>query len=166
MTTTSNELCFLTIGEASSLIKDKKLSPVELTQAYLDRMGAIDGKVKSYVTPLPESALQEARVAEADIQKGNYHGPLHGVPIGLKDLYDTKGVRTTGQSKVFEHRVPTEDATVVTKLQEAGTVLLGKLAMHEFALGGPKTILFDQANNPWNLEHVTGGSSSGVVAVK
>ena len=96
MTTTSNELCFLTIGEASGLIKDKKLSPVELTQAYLDRMGAIDGKVKSYVTPLPESALQEARVAEADIQKGNYHGPLHGVPIGLKDLYDTKGVRTTG----------------------------------------------------------------------
>jgi aspartyl-tRNA(Asn)/glutamyl-tRNA(Gln) amidotransferase subunit A len=161
MATTSNELCFLTIGEASGLIKDKKLSPVELTQAYLDRMGAIDGKVKSYVTPLPESALQEARVAEADIQKGNYHGPLHGVPIGLKDLYDTKGVRTTGQSKVFEHRVPTEDATVVTKLQEAGTVLLGKLAMHEFALGGPKTSLFDQANNPWNLEHVTGGSSSG-----
>jgi len=161
MATTINELCFLTIGEASGLIKDKKLSPVELTQAYLDRMGAIDGKVKSYVTPLPESALQEARVAEADIQKGNYHGPLHGVPIGLKDLYDTKGVRTTGQSKVFEHRVPTEDATVVTKLQEAGTVLLGKLAMHEFALGGPKTSLFDQANNPWNLEHVTGGSSSG-----
>ncbi len=159
--TTSNELCFLTIGKASGLIKNKKLSPVELTQAYLDRMGAIDGKVKSYVTPLPESALQEARVAEADIQKGNYHGPLHGVPIGLKDLYDTKGVRTTGQSKVFEHRVPTEDATVVTKLQEAGTVLLGKLAMHEFALGGPKTSLFDQANNPWNLEHVTGGSSSG-----
>ena len=161
MTTISNELCFLTIGEASGLIKDKKLSPVELTQAYLDRMGAIDGKVKSYVTPLPESALQEARVAEADIQKGNYRGPLHGVPIGLKDLYDTKGVRTTGQSKVFEHRVPTENATVVTKLQEAGTVLLGKLAMHEFALGGPKTSLFDQANNPWNLEHVTGGSSSG-----
>jgi aspartyl-tRNA(Asn)/glutamyl-tRNA(Gln) amidotransferase subunit A len=161
MTTSQSELCFLTIGEASALIKDKKLSPVELTQAYLDRMGAIDGKVKSYVTPLPESALQEARVAEADIQKGNYRGPLHGVPIGLKDLYDTKGVRTTGQSKVFEHRVPTEDATVVTKLQEAGTVLLGKLAMHEFALGGPKTSLFEQAKNPWNLDHVTGGSSSG-----
>ncbi|SVB53011.1 uncharacterized protein METZ01_LOCUS205865, partial [marine metagenome] len=151
----------LTIGEASGLIKDKKLSPVDLTKAYLDRIEAIDGKVKSYVTPLPESALQEARVAEADIQKGNYHGPLHGVPIGLKDLYDTKGVRTTGQSKVFEHRVPEEDATVVTKLHEAGTVLLGKLAMHEFALGGPKTSLFDQANNPWNLDHVTGGSSSG-----
>jgi len=161
MTTESNDLCFLTIGEASGLIKDKKLSPVDLTKAYLDRIEAIDGKVKSYVTPLPESALQEARVAEADIQKGNYHGPLHGVPIGLKDLYDTKGVRTTGQSKVFEHRVPEEDATVVTKLEEAGTVLLGKLAMHEFALGGPKTSLFDQANNPWNLEHVTGGSSSG-----
>jgi aspartyl-tRNA(Asn)/glutamyl-tRNA(Gln) amidotransferase subunit A len=159
--TTSNELYFLTIGEASGLIKNKKLSPVELTQAYLDRIDDIDGKVKSYVTSLPESALQEARVAESDIQKGNYRGPLHGVPIGLKDLYDTEGVRTTGQSKVFEHRVPTEDATVVTKLHEAGTVLLGKLAMHEFALGGPKTSLFDQANNPWNLEHVTGGSSSG-----
>ena len=161
MTTTSNELCFLTIGEASVLIKDKKLSPVELTQAYLDRMDAIDGQVKAYVTPLPESALQEARVAEIEIQKGEYRGPLHGVPIGLKDLYDTKGVRTTGQSKVFEHRVPTEDATAVTKLREAGSVLLGKLAMHEFALGGPKTSLFDQAVNPWNLDHVTGGSSSG-----
>ena len=161
MTTRNNELCFLTIGEASGLIKDKKLSPVELTQAYLDRMDAIDGKVKSYVTPLPESALQEARVAETDIQKGEYRGPLHGVPIGLKDLYDTKGVRTTGQSKVFEHRVPTEDGTAVTKLREAGSVLLGKLAMHEFALGGPKTSLFDQAVNPWNLDHVTGGSSSG-----
>ena len=161
MTTKNNELCFLTIGEASSLIRDKKLSPVDLTQAYLDRIEAIDGKVKSYVTSLPESALQEARVAETDIHNQNYRGPLHGVPIGLKDLYDTRGVRTTGQSKVFEHRVPTEDATVVTKLQEAGTVLLGKLAMHEFALGGPKTSLFDQANNPWNLDHVTGGSSSG-----
>lgn len=161
MTTKDNELCFLTIGEASSLIRDKKLSPVDLTQAYLDRIEAIDGKVKAYVTSLPESALQEARVAEADIHNQNYRGPLHGVPIGLKDLYDTKGVRTTGQSKVFEHRVPKEDATVVTKLQEAGTVLLGKLAMHEFALGGPKTSLFDQANNPWNLDHVTGGSSSG-----
>ena len=161
MTTKNNELCFLTIGEASDLIRDKKLSPVDLTQAYLDRIEAIDGKVKSYVTSLPESALQEARVAETDIHNQHYRGPLHGVPIGLKDLYDTKGVRTTGQSKVFEHRVPTEDATVVTKLQEAGTVLLGKLAMHEFALGGPKTSLFDQANNPWNLDHVTGGSSSG-----
>ena len=89
MTTKNNELCFLTIGEASNLIRDKKLSPVDLTQAYLDRIEAIDGKVKSYVTSLPESALQEARVAETDIHNQNYRGPLHGVPIGLKDLYDT-----------------------------------------------------------------------------
>ena len=155
------DLCFLTIGEASRLIREMSISPVELTQAFLDRIEQIDSKVRSYVTLIPEAALADARSAEAEMLHRSWRGPLHGIPIALKDLYDTKGIRTTGQSKVMEHRVPGEDATVVAKLREAGTVLLGKLAMHEFALGGPQTSLFDQARNPWNLDHVTGGSSSG-----
>ena len=158
---TRDELCFLTIGEASGLLRDRQLSPVELTQAYLDRIEALDGRVRSYVTLLPESALQEARTAENEIARGEYRGAMHGIPVAYKDLYDTEGVRTTGQSKVLEHRVPAEDCTAIVRLREAGAVNLGKLAMHEFALGGPKTSLFDQACNPWNLDHVTGGSSSG-----
>ena len=134
---------------------------MELTQAYLDRIEALDDRVKSYVTLLPEAALQQARTAEDEIVSGAYRGPMHGVPVAYKDLYDTEGVRTTGQSKVLEHRVPAEDCTAIVRLREAGAVTLGKLAMHEFALGGPKTSLFDQACNPWNLDHVTGGSSSG-----
>ena len=157
----NRELCYLTIREAGRLIKRRKLSPVELTHAYLERIEAVDGRLKSYVTLLPESALAEARVAEGEVLAGKYRGPLHGIPLALKDLYDTKGVRTTAQSKVLEHRVPSEDATTVARLREAGTVLLGKLAMHEFALGGPQTSLFEQARNPWDLERVTGGSSSG-----
>ena len=158
---TRDELCFLTIGEASGLLRERKLSPVELTQAYLDRIEALDGRVKSYVTLLPEAALQEARTAEDEIARGVYRGPMHGVPVSYKDLYDTAGVRTTGQSKALEHRVPAEDCTAIVRLREAGAITLGKLAMYEFALGGPKTSLFDQANNPWNVDHVTGGSSSG-----
>ena len=155
------ELHFMTIHEFSGLVRDGKLSPVELTQAFLDRIQAVDGQVRAYVTPTADSAMEEARAAEAEIQAGKYRGPLHGIPIALKDLYDTRGVRTTGQSKVLEHRVPSEDATTTALLRQAGSVFLGKLAMHEFALGGPATSLFDQARNPWNLDHVTGGSSSG-----
>ena len=155
------ELYYLSIGEASSLIRSRQLSPVELTQAFLDRIESVDERLKSYVTLLRDSALAEASVAEAEVQSGQWRGPLHGIPIALKDLYDTNGVRTTAQSKVLEHRVPVEDATVVTRLREAGAVLLGKLAMHEFALGGPPTSLFEQARNPWNLDYITGGSSSG-----
>ena len=145
----------------AKLLRERQLSPVDLTQAYLDRIEALDGRVRSYVTLLPESALQEARTAEDEIARGEYRGPMHGIPVAYKDLYDTEGVRTTGQSKVLEHRVPAEDCTAIVRLREAGAVNLGKLAMHEFALGGPKTSLFDQACNPWNLDHVTGGSSSG-----
>ena len=161
MSEAQKELCYLTIAQASRLIQGRQLSPVELTQAFLERIEAVDGRLKSYVTLLSDIALEEARAAEAEISRGSYRGPMHGIPVALKDLYDTKGVRTTAQSKVMEHRVPTEDATTTRMLREAGAVLLGKLAMHEFALGGPQTSLFDQARNPWNLDYVTGGSSSG-----
>ena len=161
MAQTTTELNYLSIWEAGALIRSGQLSPVELTKAYLDRIAAVDGKLKAYVTLLGDRALQEAAKAESEIQRGKYRGPLHGIPMAHKDLYDTKGVRTTAQSKVYEHRVPEKDATVIAKLGRAGSVLLGKLAMHEFASGGPQTSLFEAAHNPWNLDHIPGGSSSG-----
>jgi aspartyl-tRNA(Asn)/glutamyl-tRNA(Gln) amidotransferase subunit A len=158
----SNELHYLTIAEAAPLIRDGRLSPVELTTAYLERIDTIDVRLHAYVTLLSERALAQARQAEADIRAGNYRGPLHGIPVALKDLYDTAGIRTTAMSRVTPDRVPEEDATTVARLYEAGVVLLGKLAMHEFASGGPDpTSLFPPARNPWNTDHMPGGSSSG-----
>ncbi len=161
MSQPSTELYHLTIREAAGLIESKQLSPVELTQAFLDRIEAIDGDIKSYTTLLGDEALAQARAAEAEISAGNYRGPLHGIPMGHKDLYDTKGVRTTGQSKLYEHRVPTENSTAISRLEDAGSILLGKVAMFELAMGGPETSLFEQTLHPWNAEYATGGSSSG-----
>ena len=144
------------------LIRDKKLSPVELTAAFLDNIERLDGTLQAYITVLSDHAMAEAKQAEAEIQRGEYRGPMHGIPIALKDLYDTAGVRTTASSRVTADRVPTEDATTTARLKAAGAILLGKLAMHEFALGGPDpTCGFPLARNPWNLEHIPGGSSSG-----
>ena len=153
-------LYHLSIKEAGKLIASKELSPVELTQAFLDRIEKVDPGLKSYVTLLADTALEEARVAEAEILRGRYRGPLHGIPVALKDLFDTKGVRTTAQSRVMEHRVPDREATATARLREAGSVLLGKLAMEEFAVGSMDS-LFGRARNPWNPEYATGGSSSG-----
>lgn len=161
MTQNHQDLCLLSIANAAPLIQKGEISPVELTEAFLARIETIDKRVKSYITLMADTAMTEARLAESQIMQGDYRGPLHGIPIALKDLYDTKGIRTTGQSKVLENRVPTKDATATRLLKEAGAIILGKLAMHEFALGGPQTSLFEQACNPWNLDHVTGGSSSG-----
>ncbi len=162
MADTTTDLHFLTIREASDLLRRQELSPVELTRAMLDRIDATDGQLHSFVTLLRDEALEQARTAEAEILSGSYKGPLHGIPIALKDLYDTAGVRTASGSRVDLARVPTEDCTAYARLKAAGTVLLGKLAMHEFALGGPDwTTPFEPARNPWNLDHITGGSSSG-----
>ena len=156
------DLHFLTISEASALIKDGELSPVELTQAFLERISVLDKPLQAFITLLADSALAEARNAEAEIQRGAYKGPLHGIPIALKDLYDTKGVLTTASSRVMADRIPDEDATTTARLREAGAILLGKLSMHEFALGGPDpTCGHPLARNPWNLDHIPGGSSSG-----
>src|SRR6266508_3073742 len=162
MTQTQTELCYLTIREAGQLLKRRELSPVELTRAFLERIEALDGKLQAYITVLPQRAMASARAAEAEMLRGDYRGPLHGIPIALKDLYETKGIRTTASSRVMADRVPTEDATTTARLESAGAILLGKLAMHEFALGGPdSTCGLPLARNPWNLEHIPGGSSSG-----
>ena len=159
---TRTDLCYLTIQEAGALLKSGQLSPVELTRAFLERIDQLDSKLQAYITVLYDQAMATARTAEAEILRGDYRGPLHGIPIALKDLYDTKGIRTTASSRVMGKRVPTEDATATARLAAAGTVLLGKLAMHEFALGGPDpTCGFPLARNPWNLDHIPGGSSSG-----
>ena len=158
----TTELHYLTIGEAGVLLKAGELSPVELTRAFLDRIEALDEALECYITVLHDEAMSEARQAEAEILRGEYRGPMHGIPIALKDLYDTEGVLTTASSKVMADRVPSEDATTTARLRAAGAVLLGKLAMHEFALGGPDPSNgFPLARNPWNLDHIPGGSSSG-----
>src|SRR5580692_140641 len=156
---------FLTIAEAGALIGKRELSPVELTESRLARIERLDGKLHSFIRVLREPALTAARAAEAEIMAGNRRGPLHGIPIGLKDIYETKGVPTTGHSKILIDHVPQQDATSVRRLTDAGAIVVGKLATHEFALGGPSFDLpWPPARNPWDTTRFTGGSSSGTGA--
>ena len=156
---------FLTIAEAGALIARRELSPVELVQSRLTRIERLDGKLHSFIRVLGDEAPAAARSAEAEIIAGRSRGPLHGIPIGLKDIYETKGVPTTGHSKVMIDHVPLRDATVVQRFSEAGAIVLGKLATHEFAFGGPSFDLpWPPARNPWDTTRFTGGSSSGTGA--
>jgi aspartyl-tRNA(Asn)/glutamyl-tRNA(Gln) amidotransferase subunit A len=152
----------LTLAEASTLIKARKLSPVEYTQTLLARTDAFEPQLNAYITRTSEAAMEAASAAETEIARGNWRGPLHGVPFAVKDIYNTAGVLTSGHSRICIDRVPAEDATAVAKLRAAGAVLMGKLATHEFAHGGPSFDLpWPPARNPWNTAHFTGGSSSG-----
>jgi aspartyl-tRNA(Asn)/glutamyl-tRNA(Gln) amidotransferase subunit A len=152
----------LSITQAARLIEQRRLSPVELTQAYLDRIETYDPQLNAYLLVTADRALLAARTAEAEIAAGHYRGPMHGIPFALKDIYCTAGIRTTCHSRTRANYVPNFDAKTVTKLYQAGAVLLGKLATHEFAHGGPSFDLpWPVARNPWNREHATGGSSSG-----
>src|SRR5437868_7496260 len=156
---------FLTIAEASRLIQQRELSPVELVDSRLARIEKFDGRLHSFIRVLADSARAEARTAESEIAAGKYRGPLHGIPIGLKDIYETGGIATTGHSKVMQDHVPKADAFSVKKLRDAGAVVMGKLATHEFALGGPSFDLpWPPARNPWDTSRFTGGSSSGTGA--
>ena len=158
----ADELHFSTVAQLAERIRTRKLSPVELVHAYLERIAALDPQLNAFITVTADLALQQARVAEQEIAKGRYRGPLHGIPFGLKDIYNTRGILTSGHSKVCADNVPAEDAAATRKLYDAGAVLLGKVATHEFAHGGPSFDLpWPPARNPWHLEHFTGGSSSG-----
>jgi aspartyl-tRNA(Asn)/glutamyl-tRNA(Gln) amidotransferase subunit A len=160
--TAATDLCSLTIAESSRLIAARNLSPVELVAAHLERIDETDSDLNSFITLLAEEAVAAAAAAEAEIQNGNYRGPLHGIPIGLKDLYYTRGVRTTVGSKIMGDFVPDYDAAVVERFAEAGAVLMGKLQMHEFALGATsENPHYGPARNPRDTERVTGGSSGG-----
>ena len=155
-------LCFLTVAEASKLIRARKLSPLELTDAYLERIASLDPLLDAFITVTADLARKQARAAEREIARGGYRGPMHGIPMALKDIFDTRGILTSGHSRVCIDRIPTQDATVTRRLYEAGAVLLGKAATHEFAHGGPSFDLpWPPARNPWDLERFTGGSSSG-----
>jgi aspartyl-tRNA(Asn)/glutamyl-tRNA(Gln) amidotransferase subunit A len=159
-----SDLCWTSMTDLARMVADKKVSPVEIVQAHLSRIAALDGQIKSYITVTGEAALASARAAEAAVQSGAELGPLHGVPVGLKDLYCTKGVKTTGGSKILADWVPDEDATVVARLAAAGAISLGKLNMHEFAYG-PEGLNphYGTPWNPWDakVHRICGGSSSG-----
>ncbi|HTY77720.1 MAG TPA: amidase [Candidatus Bathyarchaeia archaeon] len=158
----STDLHDLSIAELSTLIAARKLSPVELTEALIRRVEELDAQTQAFITPTFDVARRQAKQAETEIAAGNHRGPLQGIPFALKDIYDTKGILTSGHSRVFIDRIPAEDATTTARLYEAGAVLLGKLATHEMAHAGPSFDLpWPPARNPWNLERFTGGSSSG-----
>ncbi len=153
-------LHYKTITEVAKLIESKEVSPVELTSHMLDRIEKLDPRFKSYATVMGESALAAARSAEQEIQAGAYRGALHGVPIAVKDLCFTRGVRTMGGTKPLADHIPDFDATVVAKFDDAGAVLLGKLNLTEGAMGGYNPD-FDIPVNPWNVDRWAGASSSG-----
>jgi aspartyl-tRNA(Asn)/glutamyl-tRNA(Gln) amidotransferase subunit A len=156
---------FLTITKASAQIAARKLSPVELTKTCLAKIEKLDGTLHSFIVVTPERALADAKAAEARIMSGKAKGPLDGIPIAHKDIYNTAGIATTAHSRLLQGNVPTEDAHTVKLWANAGTVMLGKLATHEFAMGGPSFDLpWPPARNPWNPDHFTSGSSSGTGA--
>jgi len=156
------DLAFLTVTEASELLRSRKLSPIEYAQALIARIEKHDGALNAFLRFTPDIALEDARRAEAEIMRGGWRGPLHGVPYGLKDIIDYAGLPTTAHSKILADNVAKSDAVVTQKLRAAGAVFMGKLSTHEFAIGGPCFDLpWPPARNPWNRDHFCGGSSSG-----
>ena len=155
------EIPFLSATELGERIRDQEISPVDATNAYLDRIDALDAKLVSYITVCREEALEAARQAELAISRGEHLGPLHGVPFAVKDQFWSKGVRTTGGSTFLKDFVPDEDATVVARLKEAGAIMLGKLNMSEFATGDSFHHPYGTPHNPWDLARNPGTSSSG-----
>ncbi len=155
-------ICALTLEELSPLLRHRRVSPVEVARAYLERIDALDEALNAYITVTGDQALAAARRCEEEILRGDYRGPLHGVPVALKDLYDTAGVRTTAASKIYAQRVPAEDAASVARLRAAGAVIIGKTNLHEFAYGvTTDSSFFGPTRNPWDVERVAGGSSGG-----
>jgi aspartyl-tRNA(Asn)/glutamyl-tRNA(Gln) amidotransferase subunit A len=155
------DIPFLSAAALGELIRTKEISPIEATTAYLDRIDAVDGQLHSYITVCRDAALHTAREAEQAIARGEWRGPLHGVPFAVKDQFWTQGIRTTGGSRLLSDFIPSEDATVVARLRAAGAILLGKLNMSEFATGNSVYHPFGTPHNPWDLERNPGTSSSG-----
>ena len=153
---------WLTASEASRAFAARQLSPVELLTALLGRIDALDPKLHAFIHLDADAAMEAARTATKEIAAGRIRGPLHGVPVGVKDIIDVAGLPTTGHSKILLGNIAKADAVVIQKLRQAGAIILGKLATHEFAIGGPSFDLpFPPARNPWNPDHHPGGSSSG-----
>jgi aspartyl-tRNA(Asn)/glutamyl-tRNA(Gln) amidotransferase subunit A len=158
----SQDLAVLTLKKASELLRSKAASPVDLTRACLKRIEKYNSLLNAFIRVTSEQALKAASDMEAEQRRGKWRGPLHGIPIALKDNIDTAGIRTTAASELFKDRVPSEDAEVVRRLKDAGVVSLGKLNLHEFAYGGTSDVTyFGAVHNPWALDHISGGSSGG-----
>ena len=160
----ARNIASLNISQLALLIKGRQVSPVDLVNAFLDRIDRLDDQTNAFITVMRDEAMEAARDAETAIAAGNYLGPLHGVPIGLKDLFYTRGVTTTAGSKVkrWVEFVPEQDATVVTRFRQSGAIILGKLNMHKFAAGATNyNPHYGPSHNPWALDHITGGSSGG-----
>jgi len=156
---------FTGIVEAAEALRSRKISPVELTRDCLDRITALNPVLNAFITVTADRALEQASAAEDEILRGNWRGPLHGIPIGLKDIIDTAGILTTAASNLYEHRIPIRNAEVVGRLELAGAVILGKQNLHEFAYGGSSMIsAYGEVHNPWNPEYIAGGSSGGSAA--
>jgi aspartyl-tRNA(Asn)/glutamyl-tRNA(Gln) amidotransferase subunit A len=159
------DLCSLTLTEAATRIRKKELSPVELTQAILDRINLIDPKVGAFITVVAEQALEASRTAEREIQQGKYRAPLHGIPFGAKDTYYTRGIITTAASPVLKDFVPTFDATIIRRLKDASAILVGKTRLPEFSFGGNRPGGYTPGtHNPWDLSRNSAGSSGGSAA--
>ena len=158
-------LTSLSVTEISARIHAKTLTSTDLVKALLDRINVINPKVNAFVTVMGKEALAQAATLDAEAKAGKFRGPLHGIPLALKDNIDTAGTRTTAASPMFKDRIPTEDAVIVTKLKQSGAIILAKANLHEFAIGCTGDIsYFGPARNPWSLDHITGGSSSGSAA--
>src|SRR5438445_2475992 len=160
-----DELLKFDVAALGNRLRAKEISPLELTDAYLDRIEKLDGKLRAYITVTADAARAAARKAEAEITAGGWRGPFHGIPVALKDLCYTKGIRTTGGSKILADFVPDFDCTLWARLSAAGAILLGKNNLHEFAAGATSTNPhWGTCRNPYNLERVPGGSSGGSAA--
>lgn len=156
------DLNYLTLAEAAKLVRDRDLSPEDLTQAHLDRIALLEPRLNCFITQTPQAALERARDAVLEIHGGEYRGPLHGIPLALKDLFETRGIRTTAGSLFYTDWIPEEDGAVVQRLNSAGMVNLGKLNMHEIALGVTNNNPhYGACHNPWKLDRTPGGSSGG-----
>lgn len=159
---TNDELCLLDASRLGALVRNKDVSPVEVVQAFLSRTERLEPRLNCFVTVLADQALAGARKAEAEIAQGQYRGPLHGLPVALKDIFDVAGVKTTASSRVLANNVAKADSTVARKLQEAGAVVFGKTNLHEFAFGiTTNNPHFGATRNPWDTSRVPGGSSGG-----
>jgi aspartyl-tRNA(Asn)/glutamyl-tRNA(Gln) amidotransferase subunit A len=159
---TNDDLCFLSIAELGSLMRARTVSPVEVTEAHLARIERLNPVLNAFVTVMAAEARAAARRAEAELTAGRWRGPLHGVPIGVKDIFDTAGVRTTNGSSFYRDHVPTEDADAVCRLKDAGAILIGKCNTHEFAAGSTtNNPWYGPTRNPWALDRAPGGSSGG-----
>src|SRR2546427_249995 len=161
-TMSNRDLCHLSVHDLAGRIRQRDVSPVEVVEAHLRRIDALNPRLSAFFTLTGDRALEEARRAEAEIAAGHWRGPLHGIPYGAKDIIETAGVRTTHGSSFFRDHVPAEDAECIARLKRAGAIMLGKTLTHEFA-SAATTINphYGTARNPWNLDRITGGSSGG-----